>query len=361
MLIVLSVFLICCLLIAVILQIMSPGKPKPFLDANGKVLPGSISEKVFVNINGTEQGMFIRGKNVNNPILLYLHGGMPDYFLTEKYPTRLEDNFTVVWWEQRGSGISNDPKASSGKNTLDQMIADTISVTNYLRERFGRDKIYLMGHSGGSFIGIHAAAKDPELYYAYIGQAQMSNQLKSEVQAYDYMLGEYKKNGDNGMVKKLEAVPVSMEGGIPDSYERLRDNAMHSLGIGTTHDMRSVVSGILLPSWTSRDYTLKEKWNMWKGKSKSGISTLWGEMLSTDLAVSVPNLEIPVYFLEGIYDYTCSYSLAKAYFQELRAPIKGFYTFENSAHSPIFEEPDKAQQILVEDVLAGKNDLADKK
>ena len=361
MLIVLSVFLICCLLIAVVLQMMSPGKPTPVLDANGKVLPGSISEKVFVNINGNEQGMFIRGKNVNNPILLYLHGGMPDYFLTENYPTHLEDNFTVVWWEQRGSGISYDPNASPGKNTLAQMIADTISVTNYLRERFGREKIYLMGHSGRNFhrntSGSTGAAA---VLRVYRPGRRCSNQLKSEVLAYEYMLEHFKENDDSGIVKKLEAVPVSMESGIPDSYERVRDNAMHSLGIGTTHDMRSVISGIVLPSWTSRDYSLKEKWNMWKGKSQSGISSLWVEMLSTDLALSVPKLEIPVYFLEGIYDYTCSYTEALAYYQRLQAPIKGFYTFENSAHSPLLEEPDKAQQILVEDVLAGKNDLADK-
>ncbi len=83
-----------------------PASPKPFFNKNGNPLAGSISEKVFVNINGMEQGMFIKSKNIKNPVLLYLHGGMPDYFLTQNYPIDLEDYFTVVWWEQRGSGIS---------------------------------------------------------------------------------------------------------------------------------------------------------------------------------------------------------------------------------------------------------------
>ncbi len=95
---------------------------------------------------------------------------------------------------------------------------------------------------------------------------------------------------------------------MPDAYRALRDPAMHSLGIGTTHDMNSVISGIFLPSFACREYTLTEKINMWRGKSRSGISILWADMMATDLSIQVPELKIPVYFFEGIYDYTCSYS-----------------------------------------------------
>jgi len=129
------------------------------VDENGSPLAGSISEKVFVNINGVEQGMFIKSKDATHPVLLYLHGGMPDYFLTQRYPTGLEDYFTVVWWEQRGSGISYSADIPPETMTLEQMISDTLEVTNYLRHRFGKEKIYLMGHSGGTFIGIQAAAR----------------------------------------------------------------------------------------------------------------------------------------------------------------------------------------------------------
>ena len=245
--------------------------------------------------------------------------------------------------------------------TLEQMISDTLEVTNYLRHRFGKEKIYLMGHSGGTFIGIQAAARAPELYYAYIGVAQMSYQLKSERLAYEYMLQQFKENGNTEMVRKLEAAPVTMTGGTPDAYLALRDPAMHSLGIGTTHDMNSVLTGIFIPSLTSRDYTLSEKVNMWRAKANSGVSSLWDEMLATDLSKEVTEFDIPVYFFEGIYDYTCSYILAKAYFEQLKAPVKGFYTFEQSAHSPLFEEPEKMRHILQEDVLAGVNNLADTK
>ena len=348
------------MLVAVLLAWSYPGKPKPFVDQNGDPLAGAIAEKLYLKINGVEQGMFIKGKDVNNPVLLYLHGGMPDYFLTEKYPTGLEDDFTVVWWEQRGSGMSYSPDIPPETMTLEQMIADTLALTNYLRQRFGQEKIYLMGHSGGTFIGIQAAARAPALYYAYIGVAQMANQHKSEKLAYDYMLAQFKANGNTKMVRKLTAAPVTMAGGVPDAYRALRDPAMHSLGIGTTHDMHSVITGIFLPSWQSHEYTLGEKIDLWRGKATSGIASLWDEMLATDLSEQVTAFQLPVYFFSGIYDYTCNYSLAKDYFEKLQAPVKGFYTFSHSAHSPIFEEADRVRKILQEDVLAGANKLADR-
>ena len=356
-----AVLLALLLMLAGVLLINSPGKPQPFLDGSGKPVTGSISEKVFVNINGVEQGMFVKGRDVTKPVLLYLHGGMPDYFLTQKYPTGLEDIFTVVWWEQRGSGISYSDSIPPESMNLEQMISDTLEVTNYLRDRFHQEKIYLMGHSGGTFIGIQAAARAPELYHAYIGVAQMSDQLMSEKLAYDYMLEQFKENGNTKMAQALEAAPVTLVDGVPDAYRAVRDTAMHSLGVGTTRDMNSVITGIFLPSWMSRDYTLMEKVNMWRGKSRAGISVLGDRMFSTDLSKVVPKLDVPVYFFEGIYDYTCSYSLAKDYFEVLQAPVKGFYTFDQSAHSPIFEEPEKMQKILQEDVLAGTNNLADLK
>jgi pimeloyl-ACP methyl ester carboxylesterase len=361
MLVVISILLACIFVLFGILQLWSyPGKPKPFVDENGHPPAGSLSEKVFVNINGVKQGMFIKSKDVTNPVLLYLHGGMPDYFLTQHYPTGLEDDFTVVWWEQRGSGLSYSPDIPRETMTLEQMISDTLEVTNYLRHRFGREKIYLMGHSGGTFIGIQAAAQAPGLYYAYIGVAQMSNQLKSEKLAYDYMLKQFKENGNLKMVRKLEAAPVTMANGTPDAYLAVRDEAMHSLGIGTTRDMNSVITGIFLPSLQSREYTLSEKVSLWHGKSTSGVSSLWDTMIATDLSEQLPELHLPVYFFHGIYDYTCSYTEAKAYFAKLKAPVKGFYTFEHSAHSPLFEEPEKMQMILQEDVLVGANSLADR-
>ena len=359
------VLLVCILILGSILLAYSPGIPEPFLDENGNPLAGSISEKIHVNINGVEQGMFIKGKDINNPVLLFVHGGpgMPEYWLTQRYPTGLEDHFTVVWWEQRGAGLSYSPDIPPATMTAEQFVADTIAVTNYLRKRFDREKIYLMAHSWGSYIGIQAAAREPDLYYAYIGVGQISHQIQSEQLAYQYALAYYKENGNTNMLRKLEAAPPTLTVPLPTAYEALRDTYMHRAGVGTTREMKSVITGIFLPSWQFREYTVGEKVNLWRGKfySRSRNFSLWDKMQTTDLTQQVTKLEIPVYFLHGLYDYTCAYPLAKEYFEQLEAPVKGFYTFDESAHSPIFEEPEKVKKILLEDVLEGTNNLADVK
>ena len=356
---VIALFIVCLLIVFGTLLAWSPGSPEPFVDDHGKVGPASISEKIIVDIGRVQQGMFIRGRDTANPVLLYLHGGMPEYFLTRTYPTDLERYFTVCWWEQRGSGLSFDPSAPPATVTTEQLVSDAIEVTNYLRRRFGKEKIYLMGHSGGTFLGVEAAARAPGLFYAYIGMAQLSNQRKSEQLSYDYMLAEFRRRGDAGMVRRLEAAPVADTGAIPLAYYRVRDDAMHQLGVGTTRDMRSVVTGIILASLRFPQYTLGEKINLWRGKFRSGVSSVWSEMTATNLTGRVSSLAIPVYLFHGKYDYTVSYPLARDFFQKLQAPSKGFYTFESSAHSPLFEEPERAIRILREDVLAGTTMQAD--
>ena len=318
-----------------------------------------VTEKVFADINGVRQGMFIQCADPARPVLLFLHGGLPEYFLTDRYPTGLDKEFTMVWWEQRGVGLSYSPAIPPETMTLEQFIADTLSVTDYLRNRFNQEKIYLMAHSGGTFIGLQAAARAPRAYHAYIGVAQVVDQLRSETLAYDYMLERYRQEGNRGMVRKLEAAPVTMTAGTNDRYLAVRDRAMHGLGVGTTRDMNSVLRGVVWPSLLSPHYTIAEKVSLWRGKRAAGVSALWDEMLAADLTERVPELALPAYFFHGICDQTVSYELAKTYAGKLNAPLKGFYTFYQSAHSPLFEEPHKARRIMCDDVLAGTSNLAD--
>ena len=343
-----------------VLVLMSPGTPRPIVDQNGNPVPGSISEKIRVNINGVEQGMFIRSKNPANPVLLFVHGGpgVPEYWLTAKYPSRLEDHFTVCWWEQRGAGLSYSSDIPPETMTYEQFISDTIEVTNYLRNRFGKDKIYLMAHSGGSFFAIQVAARRPDLYHAYIGMGQIVFGLRSEQLAQEYMLAKFTENGNMQAIQLLRANPVTLTEPLPPAYDAARDGLMHSLGIGTTRDMKSVETDVFLASWFSRDYTLSEKINYWRGKFWSK-SLMWQANMMTDLRQQITELNLPVYFFHGANDYTVAYPLTKEFMSQLKAPVKGLYTFEQSAHTPLFEEPEKLVRILREDVLAGSNRYAD--
>jgi pimeloyl-ACP methyl ester carboxylesterase len=247
------------------LIILSPGNPKQFLDKNGNKLKNSISEKIFLDINESRQGMFIKGKNLDNPIILFLHGGIPVYFLTEKYPTHLEDNFTIVWWEQRNCGVSYSSGSPQNRATIEQLVDDTIVLTKLLLERFGKEKIYLMGHSGGTFLGINVIDKAPELYEAYIGIAQMSDQFLSEKLAYDYILSKYREMNNKKMVEYFKKFSFDDQNKIPVEYLKMRDDAMHELGIGTMRNMRNIAADLFLPSlyfsfkvvWTNQRKTYR--------------------------------------------------------------------------------------------------------
>jgi len=344
-----------------ILAVASPGRVRPVTDQSGRAIPGSIAQKVCVPINGVEQGMVIRSADPDNPVLLFVHGGpgMPEYFLDAGYPTGLERDFTVVWWDQRGAGLSYAAGAAAPASmTVEQLVDDTIAVTDHLRERFGQPKIYLLGHSWGSYVAIRAAQKAPDRFHAYIGMGQITHQIESESIAYEYALARSKASGDASMLRRLEATRVTPDAPLPKQWLGMRDDVMHRLGVGTTRDMDSVVSGIFVPSWTTPEYTLGEKLALWRGKAASR-RTFWDEFLTVDLRTTVPALDVPAYFVHGRYDYTTAYDLALDYHQRLAAPVKGFYTFEDSAHSPAFEEPQRLRRILREDVLNGENALAD--
>lgn len=365
LLILVSIMISLLVMLFIYLLIQSPGKPNPFIDKSGNLLENSLSEKIFVNIGGVKQGMFIMSKNINNPVLLYVHGGpaFPNYFLIDKYKPGLEDYFTVCYWEQRGGGLSFTPEVSLESMNYNQFTTDAIEVTNYLRKRFKKEKIYILAHSGGTPIALKAVHKAPELYHAYIAMAQNTNQKESEKIAYKYMLDTYLKKGDKKAVKDLKKYDIlNSDNDIAPYYKSLiRDKSMHELGIGTMHQMNSIFWDIFVPVWTCKAYTFKEKINIWRSKFSFLPKTyLINELISTDFTSEINKIEIPVYFISGKYDLTVNIDLSKAYLKQLQAPQKGFYTFSKSAHSPLFEESDKFKEILENDILKGCTNLSDK-
>lgn len=339
------------------------GNTKSFRDEHGFVLKGSISEKINVDINNASLGMFIMGKDTSKPILLFLGGGpgIPEYFLETQYPSGLENEFVVCYPEYRGTSLSYHSDIRAEMITTEQYIEDAVGVTNYLRDRFGQNKIYLIGHSFGTYIGILTASRHPELFHAYIAMSQITDQKKSEKIAYGYMLEQYRLSKNSKMVNKLENYPILRDDNAYKSYfnSSLRDTAMHNLGIGTMHNMNSVITGIFFPSLHCTIYTPSERTNIWRGKSFSKTTPAAKDATHFNAFCEVPTLDIPIYFLAGIYDYTCCYSLQREYFEQVQAPTKAFYTFSNSAHSPLFEEAEKARLILREDVLTDNISHAD--
>lgn len=319
-----------------------------------------MTEKIFVTINGCRQGMFLQTQNDNKPVLLFVHGGpgSPEFVLNSKYPSGLESLFTVCWWEQRGSGLSYSKQIAKTEMTPETMISDTVAVAEYLKNRFSCKKIYLMGHSWGSVLGLLAAHRHPELFYAYLGTGQIKNAYQSEQLAYSFLLNEFEKTGNQKMVHKLKKFSVDAGGELSPQYFGLRSQAMDLLGVGIMHKGYSALQ-LAKDIFSFRGYSWKEKINFFRGSAFSA-QCLMPVVLKLDLSETVQQLEIPFYLFQGKFDVQTSYTLAKQLFEQIDAPTKGFYTFHNSAHSPCFEEAEQMKKILAEDVLNATATHADR-
>ena len=334
----------------VVLQLHSRGALLPMRDAQGNVLEGAINEKLFVSINGVDQGMFIRAEDASKPVLLFLHGGpgSPELaILGEGDPeSRLEQDFVVCYWDQRGAGMSFSSDLDPAAMTLSQFVEDTKMVTEYLMDRFDQEKIYLLGHSWGSYLGIKTIEKYPMYYHAYMGVGQVSKQQESERLAYDFLVEEAAGRNDRTAGKKLSKYDRNAEDFPPDAYMQTRSSLMNKYGVGMMRSkapMFDVVKNLLL----FQGYTRDDKLNYMRGMMFSQ-EYLWENVTQDDLLVSATRFEVPVFILHGEYDYQVSYTLAKAYYDIIDAPDKEFYSFANSAHSPNLEEPEAFLKALRE-------------
>ena len=171
-------------LVAIAVLFSRPASTPPILGADGHVLAGSIATLQQVHLGGTDQWVLIRGRSIHNPVLLVLHGGpgMPELgvwrFLSGL--KSLENNFIVVNWDQRGAGKSYQAIDPTSHMTVDQFVSDATQLTNYLRQRFHQQRIYVAGASWGTTLGTLLVQRHPELFAAYIGTGQMVSQTATD-------------------------------------------------------------------------------------------------------------------------------------------------------------------------------------
>ncbi|MDD3036587.1 alpha/beta hydrolase [Bacteroides sp.] len=308
----------------------------------GKTL---IAQKGDMKIGGIKQGYFIRSENERNPVILFLHGGPGSPELPMIKDTQLEQYFTVCYWDQRGAGMTFSSDTDPATMTIDQFVEDTRQMTDSLRKWYGMEKIYLMGHSWGSYLGIKTIEKYPELYHAYIGIGQVCNQLESERQAYDYIVSEARKADDKKTIEAFELYDKYADDFPSNDYLlKVRTNSMNKYGVGIKHKDISMFD-IAIDLLYYRGYTLEDKLNYLQGTMFS-LNNMFHRIIEDNLFETSTRFEIPVYILQGKYDYQVSYQLAKEYSDSIDAPKKDFFTFEESAHSPNLEEPQRFVEIV---------------
>ena len=341
------VFICLIALIAVVFAIwavLSSGKIRTYSESD------SLSEKFVMDVNGAPNGFFINSKDIANPVLLFISSGpgTDDYVFTDKYKDmNLEDDFTVVYWDYRGMGIAYDEDLDTGSVTLENILNDTHEVTQYLKERFGKDKIYIMGFSGGTHFALRAAKEYPEDYIALINMAQVvTDSYERDTIMYGFMKDVFESRGDGKALSRLEA---SVER-IDENYVRCRNwydyvYLLHDAGGGTILD-KTEFEGITLPIILCRCYTIREKINYIRGMKMYRTAPVADELKDFDYRESITGLEIPVYFISGEKDYNCPWELVRDYCDMIEAPDKEFFLVPDSAHSPLWENPERTCDIM---------------
>ena len=296
----------------------------------------------WVDLNGDRQNIRIRSQNQTNPVILFLHGGpgVCDRHRVLQYQSVIADEFTIVLWDQRGSGKSYRKSIKNETLNVGKYVEDAKSLVEYICTKFNKDKIIIEGHSWGTVIGTLLISKHPEHIAAYIGQGQFANGIENERISYEFCLNEAKKLGDKKAISKLEGNgPVN--GVYPNDNAMLTQrNYLTRYGGGDYKDRSGVMKSVIMPLLKTKEYKLRDI----PGYAKGALylsSALWEDVVACDFIGTVKKLDIPVLLTMGKHDYNTPTELAKQWFDNLEAPYKDMITFEESAHSPLKEEPEK--------------------
>ena len=314
--------------------------------------PPGIEETRAVRIGGIDQWISVRGKDRRNPILLFIHGGpasteMPVSWL---YQSGWEDYFTVVQWDQRGAGktyVANDPASVEPTISQERMVADGEELVAWLRTNYGKRKIFVLGHSWGSIIGLELARRHPDWLHAYIGMGQMIYGRDNERLGYEWALQAARADHNDKAVAQLSAIAPYPRADGTVSVEQIlvqRDWVIHYGGLTWGRpDFDYAQDAAKL----SPDYTRQEL-NPEHGIGES-LPRLLPAMMSWDVR-GLTRLDCPVFIFAGRHDYETPSVLAETWLAALQAPRKGLVRFENSAHMMELEEPGKVLVHLVNDV-----------
>lgn len=301
----------------------------------------AVSELRNIHINGTKHAFLIRGKSRKNPVILFVHGGpgCSEIPYVAKYQKELEKYFTIVHYDQRGSGKSFHWKEDYSDITVSLLIEDLKCIINYICKELDKDKIILAGHSFGTEIALRTAAVFPDKIAAYVGIGQMAYTALSEKEGLRFCLEGAKKAHRQKDYDALMGIKEQIDAGkgaVPRTYIR-----RYGGGARLINDNRDYLSSLI----TRPEYSIPDAIRFVKGLSVA--QKLYGTA-EGETAEAVRQLSVPCYFLQGKYDYMTSTRIAKQYFEELTAPEKEFVLFEKSAHFPQFEEEEKYTEWMRE-------------
>jgi pimeloyl-ACP methyl ester carboxylesterase len=303
-----------------------------------------IAELTHITAGGHRLGALIRGADRTAPVLLFVPGapGGSELGAARRHLAALEQRFVVVTLDRRGGGSSYPALDPTATVTLDSAVADIVAVTEALRRRFDQDKIYLLGHSGGSILGVLAVQRRPELYRAYIGAGQAVDLAASDRLFYADILAWARATGRDALARTLTA-----QGEPPYrdvyAYEpiMLYENQVYD------YDHTGNAEGAADPfdSVGATEFTLLQKVHTVNAVLDTW-SALYPRMQEVDLRTDVLRLEVPVYFVQGAHEMRGLAVLFTGWYEALRAPAKQLTVVPSGGHRAFLEQPQRFAEVM---------------
>lgn len=313
-----------------------------------------ISEIQYLDINDTKQYVLIRGKDKSNPVLLFLHGGpgASATALMRKFNSELEEYFTVVYWDQRNAGKSYNKKTPKEEIKVANYIQDVDTLVAYLKNKFEVDKLFLVGHSWGSRLGLYSVQKHPENFIAYVGVGQELASYEGELISYQYTLKKAKELNNLKAIKELEEIGEPQSGDYTKMYKNgfwgLVRQKDWLLKLGGERYAKTNYRDWIFSIWFSREYSFFDLIKYGKSSGFSAGNIIYDtDFNNINFFRQIPEIKTPVFFISGAYDYNTPWTLVQKYCDSLQAPHKEFIKFNESGHSPVFEEPEKFKKEII--------------
>ena len=319
--------------------------------------PNTIDVMETVQIGGIPQVIRIRGRSLDNPIILYVHGGpgTPMIPFAHKFEDYWEKDFTVVQWDQRGCGKTqplSDQAEIAKTMSPDRMSDDVVELSNYLRKRFHKPKIFILGHSWGSLISTYTVLKHPEPFYAYIGTGQVADIKRNEELGYPHTLMLAEQMGVKDAIKDLKGLEAKGPYPPPGVWKgealpiRQKWNAYFGESV---FGFQSLAGAMATYAWESPDYTVGDVYRL----------MYFDDAVYRKLDIFLYNFnawkygtefKIPVFMINGVHDWQANNQLAEEYFRDIKAPEKKFFLLNHASHAPMVEEPQAFANILIKEV-----------
>lgn len=314
------------------------------------VAPSGIQESYKAEIGGIDQWVNVRGQDKDNPVILFVHGGPAAPLIPGmwQFQRPLEEYFTIVNWDQRGAGKTyreNDPDSVADSIRISRYVDDAIEIAEHVKDRYGKDKVILMGHSWGTIVGMNAALERPDLFYAYVGIGQVINTRENERVSYSYAVEQARAHGNTSALEELESI-APYPGDEPLTRERIvlaRKWAQHYGGLSAYREnsLYYFRAPLLSPEYEADDVCAINQGSLFT------LEKVLSEFLEVDFT-GIRSFPIPLLVFMGRHDYTTPSEPTARWLDRIEAPYKQGIWFERSSHMVPWEEPGKMLVSLLE-------------